>query len=335
MHTSSSKHYFPWLDLLKFLCCVGVVSIHTKPFLYCDTTACGIGMIQFLPGMSVPIFFMVSAFLFWGKITFNFKEDSCVIKRFVSRLAILYVSWSILISPVWFTAFYRKYPEEWMYLLPFKFFVTGAAHGSWFIMSLIQGIVLCYVLNKFLGKMITTILCFAVTFYVNLVFYGMPDYLNIYYNYKVFNIWFSPFYAMLWIQLGCLVRLFLGWSQVAKCSMKYVWIMAFVGLIVSYTLREVQYVNFIANALFYCLVLCFCATPVKKNRDFSMLRKMSIIIYFSHFAFTVLYRALVWKGYLSYEYGFREFAVVLSCSIVGSYLIVKLSEKIKFLKCLY
>lgn len=331
MQVPSLKHYYPRLDLLKFLCCVGVVSIHTKPFLFCDTTTAGIGILQFLSGMSVPLFFMVSAFLFWGKITFDFKVDYSVLKRFVSRLVILYVSWSILISPVWFTAFYRKYPEDWLYLLPFKFFVTGAAHGSWFIMSLIQGILLCYILNKCLGKIITTILCFAVTFYVNLVFHGMQDYLNIYYNYKVFNIWFSPFYAMLWIQLGYLVRLFFS----VKCNAKYTCAMTLVGLIVSYALRDIQYFNFITSALFYCLVLYFCAAPAKKNRDFSMLRKMSIVIYFSHFAFTVLYRALVWKGYLSYEYGLREFVVVLSCSIIGSYLIVKLSEKIKFLKYLY
>ena len=199
------KLYYPRLDLLKFLCCVGVVSIHTKPHFYCSETISG--LIHYLGGMCVPLFFMVSAFLFWSKVTFDFKNDVRILKRFVLRLFILYAAWTVLILPSWFVGFYHRYPGEWLYLLPFKIFVTGAPHGSWFIMSLIQGTLLCYVLNKYLGKIVTTIICFAVTFYVNRVFYGMPDYLGVYYQYKEFNIWFSPFFAMLWIQLGYLVTL--------------------------------------------------------------------------------------------------------------------------------
>lgn len=329
--SSSLKFYFPRLDLLKFLCCVGVVSIHTQPFLYCGSAIGGI--IRFFAEMSVPLFFMVSAFLFWGKITFDFKVDSCILKHFVSRLFILYAAWTVLISPVWFLAFYRKYPEEWLYLLPFKLLVTGAPHGSWFIMSLIQGILLCYILNKYLGKIITTILCFAVTFYVNLVPQGMPDYLNIYYNYKVFNIWFSPLFALLWIQLGLLIRMLFF----TKYKLNFMGRTILLGLIASYFFKDVLYLNFIIGVLFKCLVLYFCAIPMEKGQswDFSMLRKISIVIYFLHFVLVIAYRALVWKGFLSYEYGIREFITILLCTIIGSYIIVKMSEKIKLLKYLY
>ena len=178
------KHYYPRLDLLKFLCCVGIVSIHTKPYFYCDATISG--MMQFLGGLCVPLFFMVSAFLCWSKITFDFKTDSRVLKRFVLRLFILYIAWSILILPSWFVGFYHRYPEDWLLWLPVKVFVTGAPHGSWFIMSLIYGTLICYVLNKYLGKIVTTILCFTVTFYINMVFHGMPDYLNVYYQLYMF-----------------------------------------------------------------------------------------------------------------------------------------------------
>ncbi len=205
MFQASPKSYYPYLDLLKFLCCVGVVAIHTKPCLYCNAF---LGeLTQLLVGMSVPLFFMISSLLLFRKITFDFKADAEILKRFVARLFILYVSWSILIFPSWFIGFYHKYPGEWLYLLPLKFFVTGAPHGSWFIISLIQGVFICYVLNKYLGKITSTILCFMVTFYVNKVFFGMPDYLGVYYQYKIFDIWFSPFNAILWIQLGYIVRL--------------------------------------------------------------------------------------------------------------------------------
>ena len=28
------KKYYPYLDLLKFICCIGIVGIHTWPFYY-------------------------------------------------------------------------------------------------------------------------------------------------------------------------------------------------------------------------------------------------------------------------------------------------------------
>jgi len=325
------KVYYPRLDLLKFLCCVGVVSIHTKPFLYCADAASEI--MHFFSAMCVPLFFMASAFLFWRKINFDFANDAGVLKHFVMRLFILYVLWSILILPSWLIGFYHKYPGEWLYLLPFKFLVTGAAHGSWFIMSLIQGILLCYVLNRFLGKIITTILCFAVTSYINFVFHGMPDYLNVYYQYKIFDIWFSPFNAILWIQLGYLIHVLFNIRR--PPMFKMCWIVFFLGG-AAYMAKDVQYINFIIDILFRFFVLYFCIVPMEKGMlDFSTIRKMSIIVYFAHFVFVILWRVLVEKKILSYEYGLQEFSVVLFSSICVSYVVVKLSEKIKFLKYLY
>ena len=101
--------------------------------------------------------------------------------------------------------------------------------------------------------------------------------------------------------------------------------------------KDVLYVNFVVSMLFKCMLLFFCAIPMEKEKIcfFSMLRKMSIIVYFTHFVFTVIWRTLVEKKILSYEYGFIEFFVVLICSVFVAYVIVKLSNRIKSLKYLY
>lgn len=337
MYSASTKLYYPRLDFLKFLCCVGVVAIHTKPFFFCNPNMVISETMQFLFGMSVPLFFMVSAYLFWGKVSFGIKEDFDVLKHFVFRLFVLYTAWSILILPSWFIGFYHRYPGEWLYLLPLKFFITGAPHGSWFIMSLIQGTLLCYVLNKYLGKIIATILCLAITFYVNCVFHGMPDYLNVYYQYKEFDIWFSPFNAVLYIQLGYLVR-YLSRQMVYNNAVRGGGGLglSILIMVLLFVLRDARSVCFFIEVLLYSIILFFCAIPAKKKiHDFSMLRKMSIIIYFTHFVLVIICRTLVEKGFMSYEFGFREFFAILLCTSGMSYIIVKLSEKFRFLKYLY
>ena len=63
-----SKMYYPYLDLLKFLSCIAIVSIHTKLGVFFPNWLNNI--IGELNNSAVPIFFIVSSFLLWKKINF-------------------------------------------------------------------------------------------------------------------------------------------------------------------------------------------------------------------------------------------------------------------------
>ncbi len=69
--------------------------------------------------------------------------------------------------------------------------------------------------------------------------------------------------------------------------------------------------------------------------DFSMLRKMSIIIYFTHFAFATGFRFLYEREIISFQFGFIEFGTAIVFCIILSYFIVKKSEVYPMLKYLY
>lgn len=97
-----------------------------------------------------------------------------------------------------------------------------------------------------------------------------------------------------------------------------------------------HYVHFVISILFKYLLLLFCAIPQKngKTLDFSMLKKMLITIFFTHFVFVIVWRTSVEKM-LTYEYDFQEIFIVVSCTVFVSYIIAKLSNKFKPLNYLY
>ncbi len=106
---------------------------------------------------------------------------------------------------------------------------------------------------------------------------------------------------------------------------------------IAFISRDILNVNFIVGLLFKFSLLYFCSFPkeASKFQFCLMLRKMSIIIYFTHFVLVIIWRTMVNTGRMSYEFGFREFFVVLLLTLIASYIIIKLSSKIKILRYLY
>ncbi len=121
------KQYYPYLDLLKFICCIGIVAIHTRPFYYVSQLDRGATIIT---DMCVPIFFIISAYFLALKL--DIKNGWKTIKKFVVRLGILYIIWIVIMLPTWFHGYMVIYQENWLALLPIKIVFWGAAHGSRF-----------------------------------------------------------------------------------------------------------------------------------------------------------------------------------------------------------
>ena len=134
------KKYYPYLDLLKFICCIGIVGIHTWPLFYAVEPLKD--WYEKLCPVFVSIFFVVSSMLFWQKMDFN-NNDLDKLGHFCKRLLILLGCWSIIVLPHWLPKFIRHNPNDWYLWIVPKILTTGTEQGSWFIMALIYGTIIC------------------------------------------------------------------------------------------------------------------------------------------------------------------------------------------------
>ena len=160
------KKYYPYLDLLKFVCCIGIVGIHTWPLFYAVEPLKD--WYEKLCPVFVSIFFVVSSMFFWQKMEFN-NNDWGKLGNFCKRLLILLGCWSVLLLPHWLPKFIKHNPGDWYLWLVPKILTTGTAQGSWFIMALLYGVIICYLLNRYLNKHFVFALCAFIWLYFSLV----------------------------------------------------------------------------------------------------------------------------------------------------------------------
>ena len=81
--------------------------------------------------------------------------------------------------------------------------------------------------------------------------------------------------------------------------------------------------------------LCLPAVPKEKSHDYTTFRKMSIIIYFTHFVVDICFRELAKRQLISYEGGIREFLFAVVLCSAFAYIVVRLQQRHKWLKYLY
>lgn len=309
------------------------MGIHTWPFYY----AAGPLRDWFgrLCPVFVSIFFVVSSMLFWQKMEFN-NNDWGKLGHFCKRLLILLGCWSILLLPHWLPKFIKHNPDDWYLWLVPKIFTTGTAQGSWFIMALIYGTIICYLLNRYLNKHFVFALCVFIWLYFSMV-KGLyiNDFLCIYLQGSGDGFHLDSFYlptrSLFWIEAA--------YYLLPKLKSKNVPTAALVAISGGAILAEFfvsEYV-FVLNALIAICMPTICAKIASdaKNTSYVFLRKMSIMIYFIHFVPVTVFHVLADKHLIPYEYGAIEFLVVFAFASTCAGLIVWASNKFKLLKYFY
>ncbi len=147
------------LDVLKFILSIFVLIIHSG----IDKT-----IISPLLRIAVPMFFIISSYLFFSKLEkiSDEKERRTALFHLVKRNLYLYLFWVVLQLPVFI---YGKHYHT-------DFFPNGIFNtirdvllgkgftGSWYIISLVLGTVIIYYLLKKLS--VGTVLCITLPFYV-------------------------------------------------------------------------------------------------------------------------------------------------------------------------
>lgn len=318
------KLYYPKLDILKFLCCIGVVTIHTKPFYYYPSIEPVWANIQTL---CVPLFFVVSSFLLWGKLSFKNEEDKNVLRHFVGRLVILYFVWTVVMLPVWLPDYIKQNPDMmWLKMLPLKL-ILGAPNGSWFVVNLIYGTLLCYYVNKRLPMWVGVLLFTAMylTPYV-LRINGIQT------QFGIFNLSLSLFIAPLPLQIGYMAsRQLLSKYSMGWCKLLIIGILYLI-------LPNDSYLQVICSILMCIFITTYCIRVASNGSPQPILvfmRKMSIIIYFTHFFFAAVAGALYKRGIIDFKFGIPVFLCAIICCSLFAFIVVKLSNRYKIIKYMY
>lgn len=135
-------------DLIKFILSFFVMAIH-----------CGYDMQYPELRIAVPLFFMISSFLFFSK-----EPNGLSLKKFILRNLILYFYWFILLLP--FTLISRI---EWFsngifrgILISIRELMFGSTFkGSWYISASILSITFVYILSKKIGDVATVAISVA------------------------------------------------------------------------------------------------------------------------------------------------------------------------------
>lgn len=139
-------------DLLKFILCFFVVSIHTM------------GKYSLYPfvRMAVPIFFILSAYLFFR--TLDGTQDAPKLKKFLLRNARLYAFWFVALLPVFLGGYLHGNLVRNFAKLAGRIVLGSSFAASWYLAALMIGVTAVYLLRKYIHP--NLILLFGLILYL-------------------------------------------------------------------------------------------------------------------------------------------------------------------------
>ncbi|MGN1479071.1 MAG: acyltransferase family protein [Acutalibacteraceae bacterium] len=143
----TAQQNYNFLDLVRFICALLVVTIHVEPFGLAETTSLfgylNFGIQNYLARIAVPFFFVASGFFLYKKTTLP-EFDTAPTKKYVVRLLKLYLIWTIIYLPL---AFLSLLKEGWglkhavpVYIRNVIF--AGSYMHLWYLPSLIVAVII-------------------------------------------------------------------------------------------------------------------------------------------------------------------------------------------------
>lgn len=314
-------------DITKFIMGFMVVGIHT------------LGRYGIYPlfRIAVPMFFMISSYLFFSRGGENVSH----LKKFFIRNIRLYAFWFIILSPVFLI--FGGYLEGNLifnfFKLIIRFLFGSTFSASWFIIALIIGTTFIFVLRK-LNMDIHIIL--LLTFIIYVLCCLNSNYRNLFADNSaillVNKIYPGTIYngfpvSLFWIALGC---------YFSKRSQGYNKKKTLIGLIISFVLLLCEYSVVtifqltVDNDCYFMLIpTCYFLFDILlnfkwKSSSAKIFRKFSTIIYCVHGSIAVIVGELCIKG-SNFVDSISKFLIVCILSLLIACLICLL-EKIKLFK---
>lgn len=330
METKNST--YNCLDILKFFFSICVIAMHTQLPL-----PESIGQLQ---GFAVPVFFALSGYLLFIKLTpppttthtttQSAKQESDIFNRYCLKMVKIYVAWSVVYFPIaiyeyglWNTGIKQGF------LLYIKdFFFRGGHYYSghfWFVLSCIYGIVLI--------KFFRYIRCSSEI----ILFFGIIALLiNCLIDYITRETFQTTFFTAIQQLISLTIRdgkLFVGFYYLAlsmavtkyrnKFSNILIWSICIGAFMIYTTANGIQLVDELCvsiTAIF--LIIGLSRISLADHKIYIWLRRASSTMYYSHNLFI-----FVWIILLGYEPGNTCFLITLIFTLILACIVSLIHEK--------
>lgn len=318
------------IDITKFVMSFMVVGIHTL----------GNNGIYPLFRIAVPLFFMISSYLFFFNITFD-KNGDKKLKKFCIRNIKLYIFWFIVLSPIFL--YFGNYLRGNILLnvikLVIKIIFGSSFVASWYIVALIIDISFIYFFIKsnqnfkvmLLVSFFIYIICCLNSNYRNLLSEkSIIVMINIIYPGTIYN---SFLVGLFWVSLGYIfTQKNIYDKKICKIGLLFsiLLLMGEYHVVTKYhlTVDNDCYFMLIPVCYFIFKILVNCKWKSKKVNT-KLLRKYSTIIYCIHGSL-----AQIVGYYLIFEINFinniLKFFIVMIMSLVLANIICKLEKRETF-----
>lgn len=308
--TIEQKH---GLDILKFLMAILVVSIHARLF---EETDWLFQYVNPLKMVSVPCFFVISSYLFFKRVENNQETEIASLIHYLKRMLLFYLFWFIVMLPM--TIVVRKWYLHFDVIKFLRsFFLSSTFRGSYFIMALIIGVPIIF----YLRKVIHPIAIMFITFTIHLLFQH-PIITPIIGGGKFLHFSFLP--NLIWISIGFILTSFKNINQYKSLAL-----FVFMGILYLFMLHPIIE-PFLRPAFVVTLFILFYNLPIKENHLFLVLRKISILVFVTHFFFNSGYFYLAEGKYPIMNNSILHFVTILSLSLLTSLVFLKLMNNTKF-----
>jgi serine/alanine racemase len=312
------------IDVMKFIMAILVVGIHTEPFGFNTWLDRGFGIITRL---CVPFFFVAGSYFFF--------QGNKSLWKYLSRIAELYIIWSIIYLPFDISGLKQMSISE----ILVRYLWSGNDHALWYLCGTISGTLVVYLLQIVFSDLgtifITTVFliigCMGST-WAPLVENMMGHYITITDLLGYRN---GLFYGAVYIALGMYlarnkhrienrrkVNLFIGFA----ISMFLLVVESVLCVLLFNTPETILWISVLPASYFLFRLLVEVKINISVNTS-RFLRQLSTLIYLSHGLFLILLKERT--RYVIF------FAGVALLSVAFGTLVIKASNKIVILKKIY
>lgn len=322
------------IDIMKFIMALLVVVLHTHP-LESVNAAADFVTADVIARAAVPFFFVASGFLLEKQIGAGRAEKRKILCGYMKKVLVLYVIWTVIYLPIIICSKIIDSEESLVksIVLAVRDFIFAGSYGQlWYLPAVAVGVLLVYLLRKYLGEKGTAAILLALFVtglltqsYFGLTIAGMnPE-----------SVLWKGMKAVKKVMVTCRNGVFFGGifiymgTWIARYDWKMKRWMTVSGLILSMLLfymeasylwrsgsvREKDMYLMLLPTAFFLMML---ALQIEVGWNTIFLRKMSIHIYLVHTAYKYIYRE--WIGEDN-ESGMMLFLFTLALSLLTAYLI--------------
>ena len=272
------KKQYNGLDLLKFAMALAVIMIHVKPNQHSNLLNT---LFDPILSIAVPVFFVISSMLIFSKLKEGGYSD---LWKYCKRLGLLYFSW--LIIDGWFIWANKPYLHENLFdaIIDFAKDILFATTypGSWYLSASVVGVVLVYVLSRYIHPVATFLLSFVIAYYIShhadFSFAVQRPY-EWYATHLREDVHLSFPAQMVWISVGQLLSICKTKIEKNGKWLLPVSVVLFLGGYVVSCLSHSYLCIMVVSIFIACFLINLSDNPIYKR-----IRNYSILMFFFHFS---------------------------------------------------